>query len=317
MSQPSDPAKPPGPASPASMPGPADQAGWPLPVRVEVPAAGHTRSWLVVASPHSGRHYPQALMQASRLGPHALRRSEDAFIDHLFADAPGLGAPLVTSDFARAWVDMNRARDELDPMLVEGVDPLSAGSRTLRVSAGLGVVPRSVGDGAAIYRGRLSLHEAEQRLAEVYDPYHQALEAQLAAARAHHGVSLLLDCHSMPRAAIGAGGPDVVLGDRFGAACSPLVMAIATSVLREAGLSVARNTPYAGGHATGLHGRPVAGSQALQIEICRSLYMVEGALTLKPEFPALRRVMGTLTSALVACAAHPDHVRQFPPLAAE
>jgi N-formylglutamate amidohydrolase len=249
-----------------------------------------------VASAHSGRHYPQELLSASRLDRHTLRRSEDAWVDHLFASAPGCGAPLVTTDYARAFVDLNRARDELDPMLVDGVS--HAGPRSMRVMAGLGVLPRSIGDGEAIYRHRLSQAEAQARLQTVYDPYHAALSRQLAAARTRHGESLLLDCHSMPAIAAGSTGMDVVLGDRFGAACMPVVSEAARACLVAAGLRVARNAPYAGGHVTGLHGRPHHGSQALQIEINRSLYMVEGALTLRPGFEALKTVMGELMTVL-------------------
>lgn len=282
-------------------PSPAPPDGFPAAVRVHRPSGA--AGWLVVASAHSGRHYPQEMVAASRLDPHALRRSEDAFVDALFADAPLLGAPLVTTDYARAFVDLNRARDEIDPLLFDGVDASQPGARSLRVVAGLGVVPRSVGDGEGIYARRLPWAEAARRLALVYDPYHDALAATLDAARSQHGASLLLDCHSMPRAATGPNGPDVVLGDRFGAACAPQVTATAAAVLREAGLVVARNAPYAGGHATGLHGRPAFASQALQIEINRGLYLVEGALTLKPSFAALRTVMAQLVTALAACQA--------------
>lgn len=296
------------PLPPAGAPLPASgsSGGWPAAVRVARDGpAGPPRSWVVVSSPHSGRHYPPQILTATRLDPLALRRTEDAFVDQLLADAPGLGAPLVTTDFARAYLDVNRSRDEIDPLLFAGVDPALPGSRSLRVAAGLGVIPRSVGDGEAIYPGRLPLAEAGRRLAEVYDPYHAALAGELAAARQVHGASLLLDCHSMPRAAIGPNGPDVVLGDRFGAACAPHLTAIATDILRDAGLVVARNAPYAGGHVTGFHGRPAQASHALQVELCRSLYMVEGALTLRPGFHALRAVMARLVAALAAASAEP------------
>ena len=63
---------------------------------------------LVFASPHSGRCYPAEFLAASRLDPSGLRRSEDSFVDELFAAAVGFGAPLVHATFPRAWCDPNR-----------------------------------------------------------------------------------------------------------------------------------------------------------------------------------------------------------------
>src|SRR6202047_5522236 len=57
---------------------------------------------LVLASPHSGAEYPADFLAASRLDPLALRRSEDSFVDELFAAAPRLGAPLLAARFPRA-----------------------------------------------------------------------------------------------------------------------------------------------------------------------------------------------------------------------
>ncbi len=40
---------------------------------------------LILSSPHSGRHYPAAFLAESRLDPVALRRSEDGFVEEIFA----------------------------------------------------------------------------------------------------------------------------------------------------------------------------------------------------------------------------------------
>jgi N-formylglutamate deformylase len=273
-----------------------DAAGPPRAVRVMAPAA--PRGGLVLASPHSGRHYPAALIAASRLDRLALRKSEDAFVDELFAAAPALGATLVTTDFARAWIDMNRAPDELDPALIDGLGkaPLQTSPR---VQAGLGVVPRSVGDGAMIYAKRIPAGEALARVRELHAPYHAALSGALDAARRARGLCVLLDCHSMPSAASGTPSVDVVLGDRFGAACAPALTQAAQDALRAAGLSVARNAPYAGGYATERHGKPGDRRHALQIEINRGLYMVEGAMQRRETFAAVRAAMDALVLALI------------------
>ena len=53
-------------------------------------------SSVVFSSPHSGRDYPWAFLRRSVLDERAVRSSEDAFVDLLFADAPQMGAPLLS-----------------------------------------------------------------------------------------------------------------------------------------------------------------------------------------------------------------------------
>ena len=55
---------------------------------------------LVLASPHSGRNYTAGFVESSRLDARALRRSEDSFVDELYAAAPAHGAALLTKDVA-------------------------------------------------------------------------------------------------------------------------------------------------------------------------------------------------------------------------
>jgi N-formylglutamate amidohydrolase len=109
----------------------------------------------VFSSPHSGRIYPADFLAQSRLDQHNLRRSEDCFVDILFADVVNLGAPLLKAHFPRAYLDANREPYELDPRMFDGRLPGFANTRSLRVSGGLGTIPRIVGDGQDIYRQRL------------------------------------------------------------------------------------------------------------------------------------------------------------------
>ena len=199
------------------------------------------RSCAVFSSPHSGSEYPAAFLEASRLSRLQIRSSEDAFVDELFAAAPAAGAPLLAARVPRACIDLNRAPDDLDPALIAG-----ASRRYLnpRIAAGLGVIPRVVGEGRAIMQGKLTLAEAERRIAQNWHPYHQQLRALLSEARAMFGTAILIDCHSMPHDALNAAPsvwgrrPDVILGDRFGAACQRWLIDAATGSRR--GPSAAR-----------------------------------------------------------------------------
>ena len=256
----------------------------------------------VFNSPHSGRSYPAELLRRSRLTPLGLRASEDVLVDALFASAPEHGAPLLAATAPRAWVDLNRAPSELDPALIRGVQPQGMNQR---VAAGLGVIPRVVSEGAQIYRGKIDREEAEARIRDVHEPYHVMLESLLKRARDGFGMAVLFDCHSMPSEALRAAPwvqgrcPEIVLGDRFGAAASRALVAVAQAAFERAGFVVARNAPFAGGYITQRYGRPARGVHAIQIEIDRSLYLDQSKLEPLPGFDAIRERLSQVVGELV------------------
>jgi N-formylglutamate amidohydrolase len=263
---------------------------------------------LIFSSPHSGTVYTSAFVASSRLDPVTLRRSEDSFVDELFAAAQGVGAPLLKALFPRAYLDVNREPWELDPSMFDGPLPDFVNSRSPRVGGGLGTVARVVANGADIYRAKLSFPEAKRRVETLYVPYHAALEDLMARGTARFGRTALIDCHSMPS----VGGPmdrdpgkrraDFVLGDAHGQACAPALIETAEAHLKRAGFAVTRNDPYAGGHITRHYGRPRAGRHALQIEVNRALYMDETRIAKIPGFEPLRGAVDALIAALAAVA---------------
>lgn len=264
----------------------------------------HHTAPLIFASPHSGRRYPADLLSETRVPLMSLRRSEDIFVDELFAGAAAHGAPVLSATIARAYVDLNRDPVDLDPDMFEERPARRATFTSAHVQAGLGAIPRVSGDGQSIYRRKLSLTEAERRIAQVHRPYHGMLAALVGEAKARFGCAVLIDCHSMPSSARGAHGPDIVLGDRFGAACHPSITALAEATLRRMGYRVARNTPFAGGHTTQSYGRPTQRSHALQIEINRALYVDERSLERGTGFGRVRADMSRLAEALAAATLH-------------
>ncbi len=239
----------------------------------------------VFASPHSGRIYPQALLQLSRLSGLSLRRSEDAYVNELFAGVVDLGAPLIAARFPRAYVDANRAPSELDASMFEGALSVPVDHASPRVNAGLGVIPRIVRDGAEIYRVKLKPSDAEERLERLHRRYHTALANIVREAHARFATVVVVDCHSMPSA---ASAPDVVLGDRYGTAASPALLRRAEQAFLSQGFSVGRNVPYAGGYTTHLYGQPAKGIHAVQVEVNRALYLDEERIQLTAGFSDVR-----------------------------
>src|ERR1051326_8944641 len=151
----------------------------------------------IFASPHSGRLYPASFARQSRLDPVTLRRSEDAFVDELFAAMPLLGAPLIAARFPRAFVDVNRAPGEIDPAMFDSPLHSVIGPRTPRVAAAVGALPRIVRDGIEIYGFRVPAHEAHFRIEHFYRPYHTALAKLVAETRALFCIAIIMDCVSM------------------------------------------------------------------------------------------------------------------------
>lgn len=288
---------PPGPDAPVS----AGLAGPPF----EIIRPDGPRAALVVASPHSGRDYPADFVRASALDPLALRKSEDGFVDSLFAGAPAEGAPLLAARFPRAYVDVNREPYELDPGMFADTLPDYVNTTSPRVAAGLGTIARIVANGEPIYRDKLPFAEARRRTETCYAPYHAALAGLLEETVAEFGYCVLIDAHSMPSGGTGRGPreADVVLGDLHGAACNPAVTEAAEHYLRQRGFRVARNAPYAGGYVTRHYGRPRAGVHVLQVELARALYMDEQRLSRHKGFAALARDCRALLAAVRAVPA--------------
>jgi N-formylglutamate deformylase len=262
---------------------------------------------VVCNSPHSGRSYPAGFLAQTRLDLSVLRRSEDTFVDELFAESVRLGVPMMRAHFPRSFLDVNREPYELDPRMFEGRLPAFANTRSLRVAGGLGTIARVVGDAREIYDRRLPVDEALGRIELYYKPYHRELRRLVMRAQQNFGLAILLDCHSMPSSASGRDErprADIVLGDRYGTSCATLVTDVIEETLRDLGYSVLRNKPYAGGFITEHYGDPAAGLHAAQIEINRSLYMDEREYRRISRFEYVRADLGRAIAKLAAVTAH-------------
>ncbi len=269
---------------------------------------------VMFASPHSGRNYPKTFLKQTVLDELSVRSSEDAYVDDLISAAPDLGAQSILATMPRAYIDLNRAEDELDAAVIAGAPRMG---HNPRVASGLGVIPRVVSNGRAIYRGKLALSEAEMRVQRYWRPYHAQLRAMIGATKARFGHAILVDCHSMPHEAIATlrdstgRRPDVVLGDRFGAAASGPVIEHIEAAFAAAGLVTARNAPFAGAYITQAYGRPAQDVHVVQVEIDRGLYMDERGVRPHEGFEAFR---AKLTQAMTEIA---DFGRPTVSLAAE
>ncbi len=244
----------------------------------EVLEPAQPRGAVIFNSPHSGSIYPRAFLATAQLDLATLRRSEDTFVDELFAGVVPSGHPLMRAHFPRCYVDVNREPYELDPRMFDGRLPSFANTRSMRVAGGLGTVARVVGDAQEIYDQRISVDDALRRIEGLYKPYHRALRRVVTRVHRDFGSAVLVDCHSMPSAAGSRDErprADFVVGDRYGTSCVGAISDAVEAALTGLGYSVSRNKPYAGGFITEHYGNPSAGLHAIQLEINRALYMDE------------------------------------------
>jgi len=256
---------------------------------------------VVFDSPHSGNVYPDDFGHS--IDRMRLRRTEDAFIDELFSDAPGRGATLLCALFPRSYVDPNRSPDDIDPSMLHGIWPYAANPGE-KAKLGVGLIPTRDPDGV-VYDRLLSVEEACHRLDTYYWPYHRELEQALDRAQQRRGVFWHVNCHSMPAVSTtvspegpGVPRPDFCLGTRDGTTCDGEFVEFVEGVLVEMGYTVTIDEPYKGVELVRRYSDPIRGRHSLQLEINRGLYMDEESITRHQGFADLKADIGRLVVAV-------------------
>jgi N-formylglutamate amidohydrolase len=260
---------------------------------------------VVLSVPHAGRDYTPALLGAARVPRATLETLEDRLMDRLVWRAAQAGCTVFVAQAPRAEIDLNRDECEVDPATIFPT-PRDA-VQTVRTRGGLGLVPTRLADVGPLWRGRIRREELDRRITAIHRPYHQALEHALEAARAQFGVAVLLDCHSMPPRAAGAGGAPVILGDRLGTSCASDYVDAAADAAALLGYRTARNHPYAGGYIACRHGHPEDGIHAIQLEIDRALYLGPDLREPGPGFDAAARLIAAVAASIEAKATATPH----------
>lgn len=225
------------------------------------------RTPVLVGIPHGGTDVPEDI--ADRLVPEALALPDtDWHLARLYDFLADLGIGVIAAASSRYVIDLNRP---------PGGESLYPGQATT------GLIPTSFFDGRPLYRdgAEPDAAETEDRRRRYWQPYHDALAAELARLKAEFGIALLYDAHSIrsevPRLFDGR-LPDFNLGTARGAACAPQLEARLTGVLRGAerdGFTHVVNGRFVGGYITRTYGRPDDGIHAVQMEQSQITYMDE------------------------------------------
>ncbi len=219
---------------------------------------------LLVSLPHTGTDLPPGL-EERLVSPALARVDADWWIDRLYGFAAALGATTVRTTVSRTVVDVNR-------------DP--SGASLYPGQATTELCPTTTFDGEPLYRDGPGPDAVEiaARRARFFDPYHAALDAEVARLKARHGRVVVYDCHSIrsviPRLFEGR-LPAFNIGTDNGRTCAPALSEAVEALCRATGRSTAVNGRFRGGFITRRLGAPAAGVHALQMELACRAYLRE------------------------------------------
>lgn len=248
---------------------------------------------VLLSVPHSGRDYPDWLIEDASAGRTSLAALEDPLVDRLVWRALQRGCGAVIARTPRAAIDCNRAEDDVDPSIVDGV---RAGRVTARARGGLGIVPSRTQQHGFLWRRPITTVQFGERLDQAHRPYHDAVGDMLGLLTDRFGCALLLDCHSMPPPQPRT--PPIVFGDRHGRSADSWISREAVRIAQSCGLGAALNDPFAGGHVIERHASPARNVHALQIEVDRRYYLDERLSEAGPGFDRVAAFIETLAVGL-------------------
>jgi len=218
---------------------------------------------ILISSPHSGTTFPPEIR--SKLDPEMARKQDDAdwFIDTLYDFAPQLGITMITANYSRWVIDLNR-NPESQPLYSDG-----------RVITGL--VPLTNFNGDCLYSSEVpDASEIEIRIEKYYQPYHRQVTKMLQEMKSQFGKALLFDAHSIRKVVPGIQSqpfPDLILGDNDGTSANKSIIKVAFESISRSKYVVSHNNPFKGGQITRSFGKPDENVHALQLEMAKINYM--------------------------------------------
>jgi len=219
---------------------------------------------ILISIPHAGTHLTPEV--ASGLSDAALPLSDtDWHIPKLYDFARALGASILVGQYSRFVIDLNRPSDD----------------KPLYTTATTGLYPDTLFDGRATFKPGMTPTDAQrqQYLDEIWQPYHQKIQSELARMKQEFGYALLFDAHSIasviPRLFDGQ-LPDLNLGTNSGESCAPELSEILEKTCQQqTRFTHVLNGRFKGGYITRAYGQPENDVHAVQLELAQVNYMEE------------------------------------------
>lgn len=225
---------------------------------------------IIISVPHAGTFIPQDIK--SMMNPELSDKLDDTdwFIDKLYGFATNLGITIITANYSRWVVDLNR-NPQNQPLYNDG-----------RVITD--VVTVTDFNGNQIYKDNYipDSEEVSRRVELYHKPYHEKLDELLQQTKAEFGKVLLFDAHSIRKSVPGIRNedfPDLILGDNDEISASPALIKATIDSLQNKGYEFSHNHPFKGGYITRSFGKPSENIHALQLEMCKTNYMDASEMT--------------------------------------
>lgn len=258
---------------------------------------------LILSIPHCGTLFPNEFLKAVQVDVMTLRKNEDIFVRDLLEPViKQEEIPAICLNIGRAFIDVNRAKVEIDPNMFYDYPKDELGLNQQRSRYGLGIIHKVTADSQPIYGGKISFREASERIKNVYDVYHERLKELTDATIKKFGFCLLLDCHSMPSkiCSIISESPriDICLGNLFEQSCPNKISFYVENEFVKREYYVSKNRPYSGAFITFNYCEPRRNSYTLQLEINREVYADEVFLQKNNNFQRVSYDLGKVVSGL-------------------
>ena len=247
---------------------------------------------ILLSLPHSGQFFPQEFFLMTKLPLNKLRTNEDLFVDELLAPLVNDGIAMIKMNIARAFIDVNRDKIELDEKMFYDYPADKIIFENSRCRSGYGLIHRIAHAGENIYDAPISYVEVQERIKNVYDVYHKRLNSLISKCVQKFGFCYVLDCHSMPSKICSIMDDntkiDVCIGDLFSQSCPPYISDVLRLRLLNKGYEVLKNVPYSGAYTIFNYCQPRKKIWTLQLEVNRTLYANEEELTKNDNFEKVK-----------------------------
>ncbi len=219
---------------------------------------------LVLSIPHAGHDLPPQL-DGRLVSSWLARKDTDWWIDRLYDFADERDATVISTTVSRTAIDLNRD---------------ASGVPLYPARIGTALCPTTTFDGEPLYHDGQEPGDDEiaERRTRWYDPYHAALDDEVARLRARHRTVVVYDCHSIrsrvPNLFEGR-LPVFNIGTDDGRACDPALSRMIGATCRGSGRSQVTDGRFRGGSIVRRLGNPEAGVNAVQMELACRGYLRE------------------------------------------
>lgn len=243
---------------------------------------------VIVSVPHAGTFFPTEFLNMTSRTIEELRSNEDLYVSSLVEPLTKQGIPIVSMNVARAFIDVNRDKIELDAKMFYNYPKDKLIIENHRCRFGLGLIHRVDANNNLIYDGLLSYGEVQERIKNVYEIYHKRLNLMIGKCVKKFGMCMLIDCHSMPSKICNiiplSDNIDFCIGNLFSQSCPEVMSSFVENSLKQKGYNVSLNVPYSGAFITFNYCQPRKKIYTLQLEVNRGLYAHESLLKKNDNF---------------------------------